>query len=237
MKRGSKVTLYELMHQTPGSQESKPSKQPDPAARFIRIPVGFLWCGVLILLGCLVGVYLLGYQRGVVQGEIAIALDMDDSARTDEQLLGVSEVGASPPPAAPVERTTSPTNEPSEVVEVEEAPAPAPTPEPTRPSGDPRQPGLNYYVISHPSESKAQELVDFCRANDLAAHLIRTESGSPKVIVTPGYQAGGSSSPEITRLRATIRSVGVLWKRQDPGQNGDFSTYFPEKWRPRGSGG
>ena len=230
MKRGSKVTLYELMHQAPGNQESKPSKQPDPAARFIRIPVGFLWCGVLILLGCLVGVYLLGYQRGVTQGEIAVAQDIDDSARTDEQLLGVSEVGAGPGSSVPVEQTR-PTNEPERVVEVEDTPAP------TNPSGDPRQPGLNYYVISHPSESKAQELVDFCRANDLSAHLIRTDSGSPKVIVTPGYQAGGSSSPEITRLRATIRSVGVLWKRQDPGQNGDFSTYFPEKCPPRAGGG
>ena len=132
-------------------------------------------CGVLILLGCLVGVYLLGYQRGVTQGEIAVAQDIDDSARTDEQLLGVSEVEAGPGSSVPVEQTR-PTNEPERVVEVEDTPAP------TNPSGDPRQPGLNYYVISHPSESKAQELVDFCRANDLSAHLIRTDSGSPKVI-------------------------------------------------------
>ncbi len=194
--------------------------------------VGFLWCGVLILLGCLVGVYLLGYQRGVAQGEITVSRDRDDSARTDEQLLAVSEVVvASPPDSTPIRGG-------GEVVTSIE---PVKTPEiirtPTAPAGDPRQPGLNYYVISHPSESKASELVDFCRANDLSAHLIRTDSGSPKVIVTPGYQAGGSSSSEIIALRATIRSVGVLWKRQDPGQNGDFSTYFPEKCPPRRSGG
>ena len=234
MKRGSKVTLYELMHQTPGTQESKPSKQPDPTARFVRLPVGFLWCGVLIILGCLAGVYFLGYQRGVAQREIAVSRDRDDSARTDEQLLAISEVVVDLPsesiPSMGGGAVTS--IEPAKKSDTTRTPT-----APTAPAGDPRRPGLNYYVISHPSESKALELVDFCRANDLSAHLIRTDSGSPKVIVTPGYQAGGSSSSEITALRATIRSVGVLWKRQDPGQNGDFSTYFPEKCPPRRPGG
>ena len=233
MKRGSKVTLYELMRQTSGSEEDPPPKSVEPASRFVRLPVGFLWCGGLLLLAILGGIYLLGYQRGVTEGKLIVSRDLDDSARTDAQLRGVSEVTVARAPEPREDKP--PVVEP--VVRVDTVDTVTPPRSRETPGGDPREPGLNYYVISHPSESKARELVDFCRENDLDAHIIRTDSGSPKVIVTPGYPAGGSSSPEIHRLRTRIRAVGVLWKRQDPGQNGDFSTYFPEKCPPRGRGG
>ena len=57
-------------------------------------------------------------------------------------------------------------------------------------------------------------------------------SGSPKVFVIPGYIKGQSALPEMMALRERIRRVGILWEREDPGRNSDFSTRYAEKYKP-----
>jgi len=149
-----------------------------------------------------------------------------------------------------VDETTSTTTVAS-APEPEPEPDPAPSmpavvPELIQPAGTPvvetvqvfvREPGMNYYIIDHPSRQKVDELVAFCRQNGLEAHKTLSASGSPKVFVAPGYRAGQSAQPEIVRLREQIRQVGILWERLDPGRNSDFSTRYAEKYRPSPSGG
>ena len=132
--------------------------------------------------------------------------------------------GSSPPPASDLEARGGLAQTPSSVPAVSAF-------------AEARIPGLNYYVIDHPSRGKVRELVEFCRRYGLDAHQTVTRKGSPKVFVLPGYARGERDQERFVQLRERIQRVGVLWDRQDPGQNSDFSTHYAEKYRPSPSGG
>ena len=228
MRRGSKITLYELMSQGADAAESKAVKSADTPARVLRVPMGFAWAGGALLVILMIASYLVGFQRGGRSAEASLVQDQLDTIEADRVLQMTSEVGESafePPVSTPRSAGTT-------------SSGPDPT-APTSPStgvktasGDPRIAGMNYYVICHPSENKVDGLIRFCARNGLDAHRVSTSTGGAKVIVTPGFPSGGSGSEDILALKARIRSVGILWKQHDRGQNEDFSTYYPEKYRP-----
>lgn len=223
MKRGSKVTLYELMQRT-GTGVDAETRVPaggEPQSRVVRMPVGFLYVGVAVALGLALGGYFLGQHQGAARVEAEWARDRIDSMSAERVLLQTSEVDTAPTePITVVEPAPSSSVGPGER---------ATTTPPAGDGSDPRVPGLNYYVICHPSRSKVDELLAFCRSEGLEAHLGFNLKGDPKIYVTPGFRAGEGSSESMVALRARIRSVGILWNRRDPGQNSDFSTHYPEK--------
>ncbi len=226
MRRGSKLTLYELMSQANGNPEAKAVTRQQSGTRVLRVPMGYAWAGGAVLSILMFGAYLIGFQRGGRSAEASIAQDQMETLDSNRLLQQAYEVETvSPPPEVPA------------ATQVSEPPA-VKTPVPTVPPaggtvGDPRTVGLNYYVICHPSENKVTDLLRFCRANGLDAHRVFTRNGNSKVIVTPGFPSGGSGSEDILALKARIREVGILWKRHDQGQNEDFSTYYAEKYQPR----
>jgi hypothetical protein len=211
MRRGNnKVTLYELMHQASESNDAKVPGRSDPAARaarVVRLPIGFLYAGLVVVLLLLIAFYAYGYHRGHSEMAAQWAQDTIDSAEAEQPVT----VASTEPPAEP--RVDVPTTAPQA-------------------AGDPRQPGLNYYVICHPSRAKVDELVAFCGEHGLVVHSIPNRKGDPKVYVTPGFASGESSGERMVALRGRIREVGVLWNRRDPGQNSDFSTHYPETYQP-----
>ena len=224
MRRGHRPTLYELM---PVDDESRHAREPsrDVPLRTVRVPLGILavFSGVVVLL--LVVSYGLGYYRGGRSALAKEAIDLRDTMERQARMATISEVdepgGGSLVPDAP--DPAAPVGSPPGVLE--------------SPDSDPRTPGLNYYVIDHPSRAKAVELVEFCRRHGLQAHLTSTSKGRPKVFVLPGYAPGQRSQERFVRLRALIQRVGVLWERRDPGPNSDFSTHYAEKHQPRQKSG
>lgn len=238
MRRGEKITLYELMGQTDEREDAAAGDRAN-APQSVRLPLGavYIGCAILLLIGC--GIFALGYWRGSSAAESHLALLQADAERADAQLKKVAEpvhsVGlrsefaaarVSEMPVVPAVDVLPDTLEPT---------APAPPAYTLVPSNsgqqDPRVTGWNYYVVAHPSKRRADELVAFCQANGLDAWRVQTGSGLPKVIVLPGYMAGESNTPAILALRESIRTVGILWERQNPGRNQDFSTRFAEKYR------
>ncbi|MDG2031760.1 MAG: hypothetical protein P8J45_12215 [Phycisphaerales bacterium] len=234
MKRGNKVTLYELMHQASETNDAKSSVRSESTARVIRLPIGFLYTGLVVVLLLLIALYAYGFHRGQVATEAKWAQDTIDSAEADRLLGQTNEVTEPTKPdevpgiaSAPVTTTGNPSG-----TAVAGTTIPVTT-KPTKPtSTDPRRSGLNYYIICHPSRAKLDELVAFCSQHGLDAHSSPNRKGDPKVYVTPGFASGESSAAPMVALRARIREVGVLWNRLDPGQNSDFSTHYPEKYQP-----
>ena len=231
MPRGHKPTLYELMSPTDDAIQSTPLSR-DEASRTVRIPLGFFFLGGVLVLVLMIGAYGFGFYRG---GESVRALeeqDRRDALERQARMTTVSEVeepggsglavesslGGSR--GRPIDLTASSGGSGDEPVSALEG------------DGDPRIPGLNYYVIDHPSRGKVAQLVEFCRRYGLDANQTRTRKGSPKVFVLPGYAAGERDGQRFIELRERIQRVGVLWNRQEPGQNSDFSTYYAEKYRP-----
>ncbi len=103
------------------------------------------------------------------------------------------------------------------------------------PGGDPRQDGLNYFVVAHTANRNGEAMVDFCRKNGLDAHLVPDDNGELRlVIVAPGFASGERQSAVVKTLEAKIRSVGLKWKNAARG-NRDFGDAYPKKFVADGS--
>jgi hypothetical protein len=93
---------------------------------------------------------------------------------------------------------------------------------------DPRLPGLNYFILATTDPPGATEMVEFCRASGLDAHIGGGHNGRLRqVVVVPGFPSDGRGSPEIKALEAKIRQVGAQWKALRRG-NSDFRDYYPK---------
>lgn len=93
---------------------------------------------------------------------------------------------------------------------------------------DPRLPGLNYFILATTDPAGATEMVEFCRANGLDAHIGGGHNGRLRqVVVLPGFPSDGRGSPEIKALEAKITQVGAQWKALRRG-NSDFRDYYPK---------
>ena len=235
MRRGHRPTLYELM----SSPDEEPLSAPlssEHGARTVRIPLGFFFVGGALVVVLLVGAYGFGFYRGGESVRALEELDRRDALERQARMTTISEVdepGGAPTGASQdsvVGLTGIDLERAIATGHSQQRPADSPTL-----GGDPRIPGLNYYVIDHPSRGKVAQLVEFCRLYGLDAHQTSTRKGSPKVFVLPGYAPGERDQERFTQLREQIQRVGVLWNRQDPGQNSDFSTYYAEKYRPSSS--
>ena len=228
MRRGNnKVTLYELMQQASETTDAKAPNRSDSAvrsARVVRLPIGFLYAGLVVVLLLLIAFYAYGYHRGHSGMAAQWAQDTIDAAEADRVLEQTREVSSAR--VTPEQSAATSSSKPSDDRRVA---APNTVP---RAAADPRQPGLNYYIICHPSRAKVDELVAFCGEHGLVVHSTPNRKGDPKVYVTPGFASGESSGERMVALRGRIREVGVLWNRRDPGQNSDFSTHYPEKYQP-----
>lgn len=229
MRRGNRPTLYELMSTRDEATPSVPSPV-EGSSRTVRVPVGFLLIAGAAVVVLLVGAYGLGFHRGGESVRAIGELDRRDALERQARMNSISEVDE------PGGGTSNPLA--SDAVSDSERSGQAPNSAPIEPTVDePRIPGLNYYIIDHPSRGKVRELVAFCREKGLDAHQTLTRKGSPKVFVLPGYSPGERDQERFIQLREQIQQVGVHWDRQDPGQNSDFSTHYAEKYLPSPSGG
>lgn len=194
------------------------------AMRSLRIPLGFLWLlGVGVLV---VGViaYAFGYSRGKSAGfndGVAQRFGQDTAAATTRAVqdpLLKSTTAPAVDTAAPPARAQGSTQG---------------TQTASAANGDPRQKGVNYFVIARPADQIAGEMLAFCRAEGLDAHLVSDHNAgrSRKIIVLPGLaSAEARKSPDAQKLEARIKTVGQRWKAKAKG-NKDFSDAYLELFR------
>ena len=210
MRRGA-PTLYEMRRAV---RDSAPSV---PGRGSVRLPTGVVALALAACVALVTVAYVVGYgigksagERESMQAPVPPLVDPLAGSTTRES----SDVSA---PAMPVVGGT-PTAQASPV-------ATGLTP---FTGDDPRLSGLNYFILATTDPSGATEMVDFCRANGLDAHIGGGHNGRLRqVVVLPGFPSDGRGSPEIKALEAKIKQVGAQWKALRRG-NSDFRDYYPK---------
>jgi hypothetical protein len=97
---------------------------------------------------------------------------------------------------------------------------------------DPRQAGLNYFVIATVSPPSAIATAQFCRDKGLDAYVVPSNNVRfSEVIVLPGFPASDRSSTAVKGLEARIRKVGTLYKNAARG-NPDFGDMYHKLYKP-----
>jgi hypothetical protein len=212
--------------------------------RFLKVPVGYAYVAIGVALALVVMVYMYGFSSGeaaatkrfderrldemVSQGNLP-AVDPLKAGRTPTSLIGKGGAGD------PLGLGTGDNGQPGSN-EAQKAAGAGSGDDGTDlgpPSGsDPRQPGLNYFVLAgRLSALEGDPMVRFCRKNGLDAHLVPDDNARLRLlIVCPGFAAGERQSPAVKALESKIRAVGRKWKSTGPG-NRDFGDLYPKKHR------
>lgn len=251
-RKGSQPALYELIR--PGDQarpvsssagappstqarfESRPlpvpreageplaETQPGPPARTVRVPVGTLY---LLAAGALVAL-VLAYLYGVSVGERV------QRERLAQQRAEEMDAAANLPKVDPLSAGRVPSSlsggGTGDLTGDQRGDAPGVGSLGPASGGDPRQSGLNYFILAHTATRNGEAMVDFCRKNGLDAHLVPDDNDRLRlVIVLPGFAAGERNSAAVRALESQIRSVGLKWKGAARG-NRDFGDAYPAKF-------
>lgn len=213
----------------PSSTTPAPSIWPAAASRSIRIPVGYLFLAVAAVIASLIGGYTFGFSKGEAS-ERAARLQTEPPLSAPS--LSPSE------PADPVAALPTPSNRPANPQSQPQKPASQPPQQidPHRPatasSGDPRSPGLNYFIIARLSPPDAQKAADYLSANGVAASVVPSDNLNFRhVVANRGFSASELRGPEYQKLLADIKRVGRAFKKATSSPT-DFADAYPSKFNP-----
>lgn len=166
----------------------------------MRVPAGMLWLVALAGLVVVLVAYSFGYARGRNAGitEGLRQLSALEEAKATTRSVQDPLAGSQAAPAPPVTQAAA--------------------------GGDPRAAGYWYFTIARPGPAMASEMLAFCRAEGLDAHLVSDDNGkSRKIIVNPPfYSQEARRLPKGQEVEAKIKSVGNRWKAKAKG-NRNFS--------------
>lgn len=243
-KRSNLPALYELMgakgHSAPPVARARVVSPPPPVAeetegswlspgRLLRIPVGYLLLAVACAIALIVVAYSFGYKR---------AREAVTQQYQQELLRNTGAIGSlqpNDPLMGAVVEYPSPTGFPSASGTAQAAPMSGENRETSLESSpgwgaifsDPRENGLNYFILIETSEEGARRVVRFCRENGLETYAIaRKNARLYRVIAVPGFISSQRSGNEIRVLESLIHRVGDKWKR-DEGGTTDFRDKYP----------
>jgi len=199
--------------------------------RTLRLPMGVVPAGVVLLVAVAVLAYVWGFSRGRADArlEAGRALEASMASRTVEDPLLREDLSTSEGGEA-ARRPRGGTG--ASLDEVSEAPGDVAVA-----AGDPRRAGFNYFVLAHATPASAPELAAFCRARGLEAHVVEDHNGvARKIVVIPGYVDGERRADRVRAIERRIVEVGLAWKSHRRG-NADFSGYYAELHRGPDGGG
>ncbi len=217
--------------------------------RMIRLPMGWVFVAVALVVGLCWLAYEGGFRRGktVERDERLLAQGPIEGPERDPLLTPSAStptgrpaaiptpkqaappvVGVQPKPVAPSPAQGKPvTKEVSGV-----SPSQAPAPQPVQVGGDPRVAGLNYFVVARLPQEEAEKAAAFLSARGVSAAVI--PSNNPKfmrVIAVRGFAKADLTGPDASKLKADIRKAGRAYKAEAKGPT-DFSDLYAERHTP-----
>lgn len=216
--------------------------------RMIRLPMGWVFVAVAMMVGLCWLAYEGGFRRGktVERDERLLSQGPIEGPERDP-LLNTSASPATsrpavvpPPKQAPpvgVVAQPKPSTQPTQGKPLsKEPPAGAPTqataPQPVQVGGDPRIPGLNYFVVARLPQEEAEKAAAFLSARGVSAAVI--PSNNPKfmrVIAVRGFAKADLTGPDASKLKSDIRKAGRSYKAEAKGPT-DFSDLYAERHTP-----
>ncbi len=210
------MTLYEARRNQGGTVGGPSLSSPPP----LRLPVGIGIVAIFVLGAIAVGSYLIGFNRGQSDGERGARDAAAAPSQTIDPLKPIGSGAALTPPIVA---------KPSAGTDAAVLPGDSALGAP--PMGDPRQVGLNYFIVAGelPAD-RADEMVAFCRGKGLDAVALPSHNARSQVIVLPGFGRDERGAAPVKALEAKIRAVGAQWKAVGRG-NGDFHDYYPKLFK------
>ncbi|MEM1165900.1 MAG: hypothetical protein AAGI30_06370 [Planctomycetota bacterium] len=210
----------------------------------LRIPVGVVIAAAAVAIGVAVATYVIGFGRGredVIQEfdslrqtggiEIIDPLESDQDAgagptrlRTIREILEDAPL-AEPEPARSSQIPGSDTTDTS----------PTSTTGPRlvvvdRWEDDPRQVGLNYFVLAYIRAEDAEHAARFLVEQGVsAARLPANSRGLASVIALRGFEPGTLGEPEAVSFERQLKQLGRRYKAEGGGAT-DFSDAYPERF-------
>lgn len=237
-RKASQPALYELMRsarrernrtppppEVPESPAPEPFPEPEPAdgarRRLWRIPPGYLWVGGSAVAGVIVLAFSFGF----------LVRDRSQAAEQDRQWLalhgpslpvpdpeGSPQGGLAPLARGPVQAQPQPQG-----LETVLPPGFGPI------VSEPRNPGLNYFVLAYTPRENAIKLARFFRDQGVEAYAVKDKNASPyRVIAAPGYARGERGSEAVRALEARIAEAARKWKLEINSK--DDLAYYPERY-------
>ena len=226
MTKGAK-TLYEARRAKNGVNENLITSVP-PA---LRLPMGIAVVVAGIIIAIAIGIYFLGYRSGFSAAESVGFEARQGLAQTRDPLLLAPATASGSSVAGRTARDRTP--------EIQQSPNSAASggaitvlsPLGPPPTSDPREVGLNYFIIADAlSSDRAGEMIAFCRGLGLDAVTISSHNARSQVIVLPGFGWDDRAGGPVKALEANIRAVGAKWKALGRG-NGDFRDFYPKLFK------
>ena len=225
-RRGSRPSLYEVAQsrldskgqgvQATGeesSQQRVPPRRVTPGSS-LRLPFGFV---AMILVGG-VGLVLVAWWAGRGAGAEEARLDMV----TESEVRVIADPLAIPPRVEP--KAHSIVN----AAPVQSAPAAVSPPPAAVVEGDPRVPGLSYFVLAETRLQGAREIAEFCRQQGLEVAVVLSHNArSAKVIALPGLLSDRMSDPAVQAIDARIAAIGRLW--HESGRQSAFEDRYQQR--------
>ncbi len=239
--------LYELLGQRDegGSRERLPRPAPERSlpvrtdgdsdapkswltpGRTIRVPVGYVFLGVaVVVLSGMLG-YFTGYakHRGETRREqerqAALASPENPGAIRDPLNAGADGSITDRPavqPSTPTGGTPTGVAGGARALIIEAG------------DPDPRVPGLNYFVAARlPPENATQAAIYLTSRGIPAARLAPDRDNWCKVVALRGFDASTVRGPDAEQLADQIRAIGRDFKRIERGGD-DFASTYPEKY-------
>ena len=240
-KRRTNPALYELIQARQGNRAAPltPAPQPTAAApttgesigwfspgRTIRLPIGYLFLASAGLILLAVFAYMFGYQHGerateLQFGDLADRTGAIPSAQIAQDPMATdSRAGRGSPRSATYGPAGRRSNTGSMVTNADPwGPVPS----------NPREVGLNYFILIHTHFENAVKLAKFCRKESLEAYVVKAKNMDQyQVIVLPGYRKGARETEQIRDLERRIKAATRKWKlRINPR---DDLSYYPDRY-------
>jgi hypothetical protein len=184
------------------------------------MPVGYAFFLAAAVLGLFALGWALGHRSAV------------NKAREEQAARAASEFEG-PGPTRDLYGSNAPAQPSPPVVDQRQAPRQSSVPQrPIVPDRDPREAGLNYYIVDRYDPATAARAVEFLRASGMDVVALPDENPTFHLIVAlPGFPRGSLSSPEAKAVGDQIRRLGRVWKQQQRGPS-DFSSCYLKKYEP-----
>jgi len=198
------------------------------AGRSIRVPAGYLFVVAAVVVAAGLFGYVIGYGRAQRVAEAEAAERARQTVPENDPLTDapLNIELTSPSPEGPEVR---PASERENAGRRRGAGSGAEDQsEPDDAGGDPREDGLNYFVLVRDLPTEGERLVSWLAERGVPAMTEPVSNGLVKVVVLQGVPGDQASSAQTLAFKQHLRELGARWKRDHRGSS-DFSDLYLER--------
>lgn len=210
--------------------EEEPHRSILSPGRTVRMPVGYFFFALAIVIATAIGAYILGFQMrdAAYQRQEKRRAQLEAPVEPLDQpvnrsLLGPSPVGASgSQPSRPGSPAKPPSPEigsgPGKVVVVGAG------------TSDPREKGVNYAIVATLGKERATDLAAFLSERGVDVAVVPTNNARLFFVVTlKGFPSGTYRTEERENYEALLKALGKEWERLGGGRR-DFGGLWWDKY-------